>query len=198
MFIIFVIEFRTKIMSPRPKKYRKVKSPPIMRGYKPFGIPFSQSENISLHFEEYESIRLCDYMSLNQDEASKIMEISRPTFTRIYEVARKKIAQAFIEGKSILIEGGNFEFDKSWYKCEECHHLYHLEKYSVKCPKCGSSKIHRINNTINIKEKSSLKPGGVKFCYCENCGTKTEHKAGIPCRHTECPNCGEFMIGGRH
>jgi predicted DNA-binding protein (UPF0251 family) len=185
-------------MSPRPKKYRKVDSPPIMRGYKPFGIPFSQSVSINLHYEEYEAIRLCDYNNLSQEESSVIMNISRPTFTRIYEQARKKIASAFIEGKALLIEGGDYEFDKLWFKCDDCYHLYHVEKYSLKCPECKSSNIHRISNTNESIKKDSIKIGGVKFCYCENCDTKVEHKAGIPCRKTECPNCGGLMIGGRH
>jgi len=43
------------------------------------------------------------------------MNISRPTFTRIYNRALKQIAKSFVEGREILIEGGNYGPEKDWY-----------------------------------------------------------------------------------
>jgi predicted DNA-binding protein (UPF0251 family) len=34
------------------------------------------------------------------------MAVSRPTLTRIYEKARRTIAEAFVDGKAIFIAGG--------------------------------------------------------------------------------------------
>ncbi len=68
--------------------------------------------SVSLLFDEYEAIRLLDYEGMNQDQAALQMNISRPTLTRIYEKARKTIAQALVEGNMIVIEGGNVQFEK--------------------------------------------------------------------------------------
>lgn len=107
----------------RRKQLRNIDSPPLMTGYKPFGIPRTQLESVILNIDEYESLRLLDYEGLNQEQAAERMNISRPTLTRIYDSARKAIAKAFVEGKMILIEGGNVNFDKEWFRCGRCHKL---------------------------------------------------------------------------
>lgn len=107
----------------RRKQLRTIASPPLMAGYKPFGIPRTQLESVTLNIDEYESLRLLDYEGLNQEQAAERMNISRPTLTRIYDSARKAIAKAFVEGKMLLIEGGNINFDKEWYRCGRCHKL---------------------------------------------------------------------------
>jgi len=43
---------------------------------------------------------------------SKKMNISQPTFHRLVLSARRKIADAIINGKAIKIEGGNFKIIK--------------------------------------------------------------------------------------
>jgi predicted DNA-binding protein (UPF0251 family) len=92
-----------------------------MLGYKPFGIPLHALSSVTLHYDEYEAVRLLDYEGMTQEEASEQMNVSRPTLTRIYEKARKTIAQAFVEGKVILIEGGNVTFDHQWFRCNRCY-----------------------------------------------------------------------------
>ena len=59
-----------------------------MEGYKPFGIPRRELDSVTLLFEEYEAIKLADYENLTQEEAALKMNISRPTFTRLYDKAR--------------------------------------------------------------------------------------------------------------
>ena len=61
-----------------------------------------------LKVEELESIRLKDYLRLSQEEAAERMGVSQPTFHRILSEARRKIAEAFIEGKAIRVEGGDY------------------------------------------------------------------------------------------
>ncbi len=121
---------------PRPKQHRKVGSPPLMMGYKPYGIPRTSLETIILHFDEYEAIRLLDYEGLMQEQAAERMNVSRPTLTRIYEQARRSIAKAFIEGKMILIEGGNVEFNGEWFRCKKCYRLIDGKPNHKKCDKC--------------------------------------------------------------
>ncbi len=65
------------------------------------------SEKI-LKVEELESIRLKDYLQMDQAEAAKSMDISQSTFHRIITEAHRKIAEAFVDGKAIRIEGGNY------------------------------------------------------------------------------------------
>ena len=74
---------------------------------------------------------------LSQDKAAEMMNVSRPTITRIYNKALKIIAQAFIEGKAIEIEGGNYTFEKDWYKCKKCHKLIDGLENHTKCENCN-------------------------------------------------------------
>jgi uncharacterized protein len=131
----------------RPKRNRTIVNPPIMEGFKPFGIPMTDLEPAILLFEEYESIRLSDYEGLTQEQSAQQMNVSRPTFTRIYEKARRTIALAFVEGKAIFIEGGNYHTDNCWYKCEHCMKLNVSNAETKTCHYCHSSSLRRLNKT---------------------------------------------------
>ena len=61
-----------------------------------------------MHVDEYEAVRLKDLEGLEQEDCAKKMNISQPTFHRLVLSARKKIADAIINGKAIRIEGGNY------------------------------------------------------------------------------------------
>lgn len=105
-------------------------------------------EEIKLSLDEYEALRLSDYNGLSQEEAAEEMEISRPTFTRLIEIARKKIADFIINGKMLTIEGGNIHFRKNIIKCDNCGYMFKINfgtKF-VKCPECSS------NRLINLAE----------------------------------------------
>jgi len=65
-----------------------------------------------LKVEELESMRLKDYLRLNQEEAAERMGVSQPTFHRILSEAHRKIAEAFVKGNAIRIEGGNYIITK--------------------------------------------------------------------------------------
>ena len=123
---------------PRPKQFRKIVSPPIMVGFKPFGIPRKELESVIMSFDEYEAVRLLDYEGLMQEQAAERMNVSRPTLTRIYENARKTIARAFVECKMIVIEGGNVEFEREWFRCRKCHKLVEGLENHKPCRNCVS------------------------------------------------------------
>ena len=122
----------------RPKQFRKIVSPPLMTGFKPFGIPRAQLEEVVLHYDEYEAVRLLDYEGLMQEQAAEKMNVSRPTLTRIYESARKTIAKAFVEGKMIVIEGGNVDFGRQWFRCRKCYKLIDGVENHIPCKNCVS------------------------------------------------------------
>jgi predicted DNA-binding protein (UPF0251 family) len=65
-----------------------------------------------LSVEEFESVRLKDLEGLEQEECAKRMNISQPTFNRLVRGARKKIADAIVNGKAIKIEGGNYRIGR--------------------------------------------------------------------------------------
>jgi uncharacterized protein len=128
---------------PRPKLIRHVSNPPKIRGFKPIGTDFSENP-VVLNIEEYEAIRLSDYELLSQAQAAIFMGVSRPTFTRIYESARRKVALSFVTGSTLIFEGGKVYFDSDWYKCDSCDCRFtNPEKNLIpaKCPLCGSTEI---------------------------------------------------------
>ena len=121
---------------PRPKQNRNISNPPLMKGFKPYGIPRNLLSSVSLLFDEYEAIRLLDYEGMNQKQAAEKMNVSRPTLTRIYENARKTIAHALVEGKMITIEGGNVQFDRQWFRCKRCFKLIGGMENHIRCKDC--------------------------------------------------------------
>jgi len=94
---------------PRPRRCRRVWLEPSVTYFKPAGIPVRELEEVVLTVDEFEAIRLKDLEGLEQEEASKKMNISQPTFFRLLDSARKKIADAIINGKAIKIEGGKYK-----------------------------------------------------------------------------------------
>lgn len=125
----------------RNKKDRLIQMAPHFCGFSPQGIQNKLGSDVSINFEEYEALNLCDYELLNQSEAAKLMNISRPTFTRIYESVRRKIAKAFIEGSYINFEDGNSTVS-DWLKCDMCQISFTVtESTGNFCPICKSQVI---------------------------------------------------------
>ena len=117
-----------------------------MEGFKPFGVPMRELESVDLLYEEYEALRLADYENLTQEEAAKKMNISRPTFTRLYDKARKSIAKAFVEGKAIIIQGGTYITDDYWYRCDDCHETIVSDHPVNQCRECDSDNLTQLND----------------------------------------------------
>jgi predicted DNA-binding protein (UPF0251 family) len=92
----------------RPRIPRRVWFRPGFTRFGPAGPGIASIGEVVLTMDEFEAIRLKDYEGLDQNEAAKRMGISQSTFQRIYESARKKIADAIVNGKVIRIEGGPY------------------------------------------------------------------------------------------
>ena len=87
----------------RPIKPRKICFNPDVIYFKPRGIPLKGLEEVELNIDEIEALRLCDLNGLEQIETAKKMNVSRSTIQRTISSARKKIADAIINGKAIKI-----------------------------------------------------------------------------------------------
>lgn len=107
-----------------------------------------------LQLEEFEAIRLKDFDGLEQAEAAKSMGLSRPTYQRVLQSARRKVAAALVEGKHIFIQGGFYKMANRVFECQDCHHVWEVEPcseggkhgYEIECPECGSLKKMKLVN----------------------------------------------------
>lgn len=66
-------------------------------------------ERIIMAVDEYETIRLIDLACYTQEECAAQMGIARTTVQGIYNDARRKLADALVNGKMLFIEGGDID-----------------------------------------------------------------------------------------
>lgn len=131
----------------RPVKLRCVAQLPRAGFFRPVGPPASALQKVCLTVEEIESIRLKDFEGFEQEECAQEMRISRPTFHRILGSARKKLADALINGKAIQVEGGNFGLAQSHFRCNNDGHEWNVpfealaRGFPLSCPMCSSVNI---------------------------------------------------------
>ena len=93
---------------PRPRKCRKVCHFPQTLEFLPAGSADAGSP-VVLSVDEYETIRLIDKEGLSQEACSAFMEIARTTVQQIYAGARKKLAEAVVDGRPLRIGGGDYQ-----------------------------------------------------------------------------------------
>jgi predicted DNA-binding protein (UPF0251 family) len=134
----------------RPEKLRCVAQWPNVGFFKPVGVPANALQGIRLSLEELDSIRLGDLEGPEQGECAQQMRIPRPTFHRILEVARKKLADAPINDKAIQIEGGNFKLPERRFRCSNDGHEWNVtfeamaKRLPLSCSVCFSGNIQPI------------------------------------------------------
>ena len=90
----------------RPLRRRRICREPEYRHFQPDGI--AEREDVTLTCDEFETIRLVDLMGLTHEQAARQMDISRTTVTEVYESARRKLADAIVNGKCLSIGGGSY------------------------------------------------------------------------------------------
>ncbi len=124
----------------RPRKDRIVKYPPVVRVFKPQGLPARLIEWIELSLDECEAMRLVDILGLRHEEAAEKMGISRPTLTRLVDSAHKKIATAIIKGKALWISEGPIQLENNRFFCQDCNNNWTSDT-AENCPDCGSENL---------------------------------------------------------
>lgn len=92
-------------------------------------------EEVVLALEELEAIRLKDLEGLEQEDCAARMQVSRPTFARILNAARAKIAEALVSGKAIRVEGGYYQLVGKAC-CPRCGRRWEQEEGLEFCPYC--------------------------------------------------------------
>ncbi|MFA7426290.1 MAG: DUF134 domain-containing protein, partial [Desulfosarcinaceae bacterium] len=132
----------------RPRKDRLVAFEPNVSYFKPRGIPMIELTEVCLTVDEREAIRLADQVGLSQEEAGRRMGVSRATFGRIIQRARRTVADALISGKAIRIDGGNYRIvmDTRRFQCAACGHQWDEVAGTgrpSRCPKCGGENFFR-------------------------------------------------------
>lgn len=124
---------------PRPVKQRRVCGMPAASSFGPCNT--DAVEAVMMTVDEYETIRLIDYLGLTQAECAKQMDVARTTVQAIYDMARKKMAEVLVEGKSLLIQGGCYSL------CDDAGHCCKrncpgrgrkpsCQNQTAKCPAC--------------------------------------------------------------
>jgi len=100
-------------------------------------------KQIVLSLDEFEAFRLADQLGYSHAQAADEMEISRSTFSRLIEKARKKIADFIILGGVLTIGGGSVHFRINILQCRDCGHMFKVkfEHDVTECPECQSEKI---------------------------------------------------------
>lgn len=91
----------------RPSKEKKICRLPGCSFFVP-GEGSEPTHRIRMTVEEYETIRLIDYMGYTQEECAVQMEVGRATVQAVYTEARKKLARFLVEASSLEISGGSY------------------------------------------------------------------------------------------
>lgn len=118
----------------RPVKKRRVCDHPSVEGFLPRGR--KENGQIQLSVEEYEVLRLMDYLDCTQEECARQMGIARTTVQAIYGEARKKMADMLVNGRGLFIGGGNYMLCSLSEQCcgKQCRGGSCREKRE--CPHC--------------------------------------------------------------
>lgn len=92
----------------RPNKRKRVYRLPVYSQFLTKDRKNTENKLI-LSVEEFETLRLLDYLGMTQEECARRMNVGRATVQTLYMEARKKMARFLVEGTVLLIEGGNYE-----------------------------------------------------------------------------------------
>lgn len=141
---------------PRPRSKRRIYGPPRFSHFKPVGVPRRLLGAVTLTVDEYEAIRLADYEGLEQQPASERMGISRSTFSRLVDAARRKLAESVVEGKELRIEGGAVDLEHTLRRCRDCgdEQLQRAaetagdREAAASCDACGSDNVEDLAHAV--------------------------------------------------
>ncbi len=161
---------------PRPVKCRKVCHFPNVLEF----LPADDTEKktpIVLTVDEYETIRLLDKKGYSQEQCAVSMQIARTTVQRIYEIARKKIADALIDGHPLRIEGGDFRIcdgQSGNCSCGECYKQEIYNRYAAEAGEGIMSETLEYNPDVKCSHHEHNHGEG-HTCGEHGCGSHSCH-----------------------
>ena len=170
---------------PRPISGRRVRRGAAGIAFKPAGTPCGALEEVVLGLDGAEALRLADLEGLDQEAAARRMGVSRQTFGRILEEARRVVADAILNGKALRIGGGQVieEEERIMYDKvavptrggivdEHFGHCEYFSVFSIEGGKVASEKRVDSPNGCGCKSDiaSVLARDGVKLMLAGNMG----------------------------
>ena len=90
----------------RPRKCRKVCHFPRTVAFVP--AEDGSAEPVIMTVDEYETIRLIDKEGYDQEQCARRMGVARTTVQLVYALARRKLAEAIVDGRPLHIAGGDY------------------------------------------------------------------------------------------
>lgn len=133
----------------RPFKQRRICALP--KTYEFIPNTSKQTDTVEMTVDEYEVIRLIDHLNLTQNECSQQMQVARTTVQSIYNSARSKLADAVVNGKKLMIQGGNYSICPHTSAC--CGKNCGRRQYNGQCRKqTGGSLCCSTENDRNTTE----------------------------------------------
>jgi predicted DNA-binding protein (UPF0251 family) len=117
---------------------RKVSEGAVCRCYAPQCCPHQNNEFVSIHPEEIEILKLIDLEGLEQEEAAAALGVSRKTLWRDLHEARRKIADALVNGKGMEVSG-----------CERRGADLCPKRNKALCPLRGGASCDRIDTALS-------------------------------------------------
>lgn len=102
---------------PRPCKHRRICRLPAARRFGPIGS--DGSGTIELTLDEYEALRLTDLLGYTQEECAIQMGVARTTVQAVCTQARRKVADALVNGRQLDIRGGHYTLCPKANECAD-------------------------------------------------------------------------------
>lgn len=90
-------------MRGRRRRARCIGFDPVHLCFKPCGVRGRGLETVELQADEVEALRLMDLEGLYQEQSAERMGVSRTTLSRTLAEARRKVAEALLHGKRLVI-----------------------------------------------------------------------------------------------
>ncbi len=136
----------------RPFKSRRVCELPSTSEFLPSNK--SNCQHVELGIDEYEVIRLIDSLGLTQSECAAQMNVARTTVQAIYDAARRKIADALVNGKRLIIQGGNYHLCPQSQKC--CGKNCRRRQCGEICCESGDTRRNELCPRVNNGSKQGI------------------------------------------
>ncbi|MDQ7825453.1 MAG: DUF134 domain-containing protein [Candidatus Eremiobacteraeota bacterium] len=129
----------------RPRSRRKIHEYPDSTSFAPLDPSRASGREVTLAVDELEALRLGDLEGLHQARAAELMGVSRQTFGRIIETARRKVADALVSGHTLKVGGGAIEISGTGILlCVQCGAIfmdYYDSHKMIYCEDCGANSL---------------------------------------------------------